>query len=90
MRPYWEGLHQGVGPALAYALHLQRQPSAVLAPEDIPLGRAHRRQLADFVEAVRTGRPPRVGTAEARTALSVILAMYSSAATGKPVRLDES
>ncbi|MDT7580584.1 MAG: hypothetical protein QOK35_1848 [Pseudonocardiales bacterium] len=61
-----------------------------LEPEDVPLGRAHRRQLADFVEAVRTGRPPRVGTAEARTALSVILAMYSSAATGKPVRLDQS
>jgi UDP-N-acetyl-2-amino-2-deoxyglucuronate dehydrogenase len=58
-----------------------------LEPEDIPLGRAHRRQLADFVEAVTTGRPPRVGTAEARTALSVILAMYESATSGRPVKL---
>lgn len=58
-----------------------------LKPEDLELGRAHRRQLADFVEAVTTGRPPRVGTAEARTALSVILAMYESAASGCPVKL---
>jgi UDP-N-acetyl-2-amino-2-deoxyglucuronate dehydrogenase len=58
-----------------------------IGPEDQSLGRAHRAQLADFVEAVRTGRAPRVGTAEARTSLSVILAMYESASTGRPVRL---
>ena len=58
-----------------------------LEPADLPLGRAHRRQLADFVDAVATGRPPRVGTAEARTSLSVILAMYESAATGRAVKL---
>ncbi|MBV9922835.1 MAG: Gfo/Idh/MocA family oxidoreductase [Pseudonocardia sp.] len=58
-----------------------------LQPQDRPLGHAHRRQLADFIEAIATGRPPRVGTAEARTALSVILAMYESAATGRPVKL---
>jgi predicted dehydrogenase len=58
-----------------------------LGPEDLRLGRAHHRQFADFVEAVTTGRPPRVGTAEARTALAVILAMYESAASGRPVEL---
>ena len=61
-----------------------------LSPEDVPLGRAHRRQLADFVDAARTGRPPRVGTADARTSLSVILALYESAAAGRPVRLEQS
>ena len=61
-----------------------------LEPEDLALGRAHRRQLADFVDAVTDGRPPRVGTAEARTSLSVILAMYESAATGRPVTLPTS
>jgi UDP-N-acetyl-2-amino-2-deoxyglucuronate dehydrogenase len=61
-----------------------------LQPEDVPLGHAHRRQLADFVDAARTGRPPRVGTADARTSLSVILALYESAATGRPVRLEQS
>ncbi len=54
---------------------------------DRALGRAHRRQLADFVEAVTRGRSPRVGTADARTSLAVILAMYESAATGRPVAL---
>ncbi|HEY0812909.1 MAG TPA: Gfo/Idh/MocA family oxidoreductase [Pseudonocardia sp.] len=61
-----------------------------LEPEDLALGRAHRRQLADFVEAVTQGRPPRVGTADARRSLAVILAMYESAATGRPVPLPAS
>jgi predicted dehydrogenase len=52
------------------------------------LGWAHRAQLADFVEAVTTGRAPRVGTTQARTALSVILALYEFAATGRPVRIE--
>jgi UDP-N-acetyl-2-amino-2-deoxyglucuronate dehydrogenase len=58
-----------------------------LGPDDRGLGLGHRRQLADFVDAVTTGRAPRVGTAEARTALSVILAIYDSAASGRPVTL---
>ena len=59
-----------------------------LDPAELGLGAAHRRQLADFVEAVHD-RPRRrgSGTAEARTALSVILAMYESAASGRPVKL---
>jgi UDP-N-acetyl-2-amino-2-deoxyglucuronate dehydrogenase len=58
-----------------------------MRPSDRGLGLGHRRQLADFVDAVTTGRAPRVGTDEARTALSVILAMYESAASGGPVAL---
>jgi UDP-N-acetyl-2-amino-2-deoxyglucuronate dehydrogenase len=58
-----------------------------LRPEDHGLGLGHRRQLADFIDAVSTGRAPRVGTDEARTAVSVILAMYESAASGRPVTL---
>jgi UDP-N-acetyl-2-amino-2-deoxyglucuronate dehydrogenase len=86
-------LHENAGDAPEIAMSEMTGLNQVtaddaLAPEDVPLGRAHRRQLADFVDAVRTGRPPRVGTAEARTSLSVILALYESAATGKPVRLE--
>ena len=51
------------------------------------MGPAHRAQLADFVRAITGGSPVRVGTAQARTALSVILAMYESVATGRPVKL---
>jgi UDP-N-acetyl-2-amino-2-deoxyglucuronate dehydrogenase len=58
-----------------------------LGPDDRGLGLGHRRQLADFIDAVTTGRAPRVGTTEARTALSVILAIYESAASGRPVTL---
>jgi predicted dehydrogenase len=58
-----------------------------LQPSDRGLGLGHRRQFADFIDAVNTGRAPRVGTAEARTAVSVILAMYESAASGTPVKL---
>jgi predicted dehydrogenase len=54
------------------------------------LGRAHRAQLADFVDAVTTGRAPRIGTTQARTALSVILALYESASTGRPVQIGAS
>jgi predicted dehydrogenase len=85
-------LHENVGEAPEIAMSAMTGLNQVtdeyaLEPEDLPLGRAHRRQLADFVEAVYTGRAPRVGTAEARTSLSVILAMYESAASGRPVKL---
>ena len=66
--------------------HGTRRPGATRSPTTTSWSRtssgwaaAHRRQLADFVDAVATGRAPRVGTAEARTSLSVILAMYESA-----------
>ena len=85
-------LHENAGDAPEIAMSEMTGLNQVtdeyaLEPEDLPLGRAHRRQLADFVEAVTTGRAPRVGTEEARTSLSVILAMYESAATGRPVTL---
>jgi len=58
-----------------------------LTAADQALGKGHQAQLADFVNAVRTGGPVRVGTSEARTSLSVILALYESAASGNPIRL---
>jgi predicted dehydrogenase len=45
-------------------------------------------QIADFVAAVREGRPPLVDGAEARKALVVIEALYRSAATGAWVTVD--
>ena len=85
-------LYQNAGPAPEIGMAAQSGGNQVtdsdrLDPAELGLGTAHRRQLADFVEAVQTGRPPRVGTAEARTALAVILAIYESAASGRPVTL---
>ncbi|MEW1676387.1 Gfo/Idh/MocA family oxidoreductase [Streptomyces noursei] len=54
------------------------------------LHQPHRDQLADFCDAVRTGRPPLVDGAAGRRAVAVVHAVYTSARTGRTVRLDES
>ncbi|TCC51386.1 Gfo/Idh/MocA family oxidoreductase [Kribbella capetownensis] len=48
---------------------------------------AHRDQYLDFIDAVRDGRPPSIGTRDARRALEVVLGIYESARTGGPVQL---
>ncbi|TCC55393.1 Gfo/Idh/MocA family oxidoreductase [Kribbella pittospori] len=48
---------------------------------------AHRDQYLDFIEAVRDGRAPAIGTRDARRALEVVLGSYESARTGRPVQL---
>lgn len=84
-------IHENAGDAPEISMsergHNQVTDDFKLDEGDIPLGRAHRRQLIDFVDAIHTGRPPRVGTADARTSLAVILAVYESAKTGQPVKL---
>lgn len=50
-------------------------------------GDAHRAQLRDFVEAVRTGRAPLVDGYEGRKGLEIVLAIYEAARTGQEVRL---
>src|SRR5262245_55154072 len=50
----------------------------------------HARQLADFVEALDTGRKPLVDGREGRRAVEVILAIYQSAETGRVVELRPS
>jgi len=58
-----------------------RDPAAV-SPE------AHAAAFADFVDAVRRGRPPAVDGREAKKAVEIVEAVYrSSAAGGLPVRL---
>jgi len=47
----------------------------------------HARQLADFVAAIETGRPPLVDGREGRRAVEVILGIYESAETGRTVAL---
>jgi UDP-N-acetyl-2-amino-2-deoxyglucuronate dehydrogenase len=47
----------------------------------------HRRQLADFVHAVRTGAKPRVDGREGRKAVALICAIYESVRTGRVVAL---
>lgn len=47
----------------------------------------HARQLADFVDAIRTGRLPLVDGREGRRAVAVICAIYESAANGRAVTI---
>jgi predicted dehydrogenase len=47
----------------------------------------HARQLTDFVEAITSGRRPRVDGREGRRAVELILAIYRSAAEGRTVEL---
>jgi predicted dehydrogenase len=47
----------------------------------------HRRQLADFIEAVRSNRPPRVDGKEGKKAVDLICAIYESNRTGKAVEV---
>jgi predicted dehydrogenase len=42
----------------------------------------HRRQLADFVEAVRDHRPPRISGEEARHSVAIIRAIYEASRKG--------
>jgi predicted dehydrogenase len=49
----------------------------------------HARQLADFLDALQTGRKPLVDGREGRKAVEVILAVYRSAETGKVVELTQ-
>jgi predicted dehydrogenase len=43
-------------------------------------GDSHRAQLADFIDAVRTGRPPVVDGTAGRAAVRLVRAVYAAAA----------
>jgi UDP-N-acetyl-2-amino-2-deoxyglucuronate dehydrogenase len=45
------------------------------------------RMVADFCAAINEGRPPMSDGREGRRSLSVVRAVYESAATGQPVEL---
>ena len=47
----------------------------------------HRRQIADFVEALRNDSQPAISGAEARKSVELIRAIYHSARLGQPVNL---
>lgn len=47
----------------------------------------HKKQIAAFIDAVKTNTEPEVNGEEARKAVQIILAIYESARTGKEIRL---
>ncbi|WP_159705529.1 Gfo/Idh/MocA family protein [Arthrobacter sp. 18067] len=59
-------------------------PVAEVNAKLLPL---HKLQVADFVDAVRSGRAPCVSGREAMKSLQIVAAVYESARTGLPVRI---
>ncbi|MCC5842052.1 MAG: Gfo/Idh/MocA family oxidoreductase [Opitutales bacterium] len=51
-------------------------------------GPSHPRQIADFIDAIRSGRSPAIPLAEARKANDFVLAAYASARSGKQLTLE--
>jgi predicted dehydrogenase len=86
--------HHNPGPAPELTMPLpmtetnQISGTDTLTADQHRLGAAHSAQFADFVDAIRSARPVRVGTREARTALAVVLGLYQSAASGTPVPIE--
>ena len=83
----------GAGPSSNQASQvLPEQPhtSQAAGADPSALSDAHDLQYADFVDAVWTGREPRVTVASAITTLQVILAIYESAGSGRPVRVKDA
>jgi UDP-N-acetyl-2-amino-2-deoxyglucuronate dehydrogenase len=86
----------GTGPAATTG---QEDQSRIVLPVDDPRGDGgpgtsgmfpgHRRQYADVVEAIRTGRRPGVTIDDAMLALATVQAVYESARTGTAVRVDD-
>ena len=50
-------------------------------------GNGHTQLFRDMMEAIRDNRPPYVDAVAGRNALEVVLAIYKSAAEGKPIKL---
>lgn len=55
--------------------------------DDIACGKGHASLFIDMIEAIEKDRPPYVDARAGRNALALILAIYKSSATGKPVGL---
>jgi UDP-N-acetyl-2-amino-2-deoxyglucuronate dehydrogenase len=57
------------------------------APAAAAWGDAHRAQIEDFIQAIRTNTDPLITPRAAREPVEIILSAYQSSKTGKPIRL---
>ena len=61
--------------------------SAAAGSDPASLSMAHREQIREFVDAIREDREPLVNIEEGRKPVALILAVYESARTGRPVKV---
>jgi len=64
----------------------QAHPNTALTQINAALIPYHKLQVADFVNAIATGTQPAVTGHEASKSLRIVLAIYTSSQTGKPVK----
>ena len=82
----WEFLNPESGDgAMVAATSGQGMRAGTASPGAIS-DEGHRLQLQDMVDALRSGRGPVVPGSDARAAVSLVRAIYDSAALGRPVR----
>jgi UDP-N-acetyl-2-amino-2-deoxyglucuronate dehydrogenase len=60
---------------------------AAAGSDPASLSMAHREQIRDFIQAIREDREPLVNIEEGRKPVAIILAIYESAKSGRPVRV---
>ncbi len=63
------------------------QVSAAAGSDPASLSMSHREQIREFIDAIREDREPLVNIEEARKPVAIILAIYESARSGRPVRI---
>jgi myo-inositol 2-dehydrogenase/D-chiro-inositol 1-dehydrogenase len=73
---------------MVYSGAAGRIVDTVRSDQDLLAG-AYVAELAAFVDAVRTGKPPPAGGQDARAALSIALAAAESVRAGRPVSIDQ-
>ncbi|MFZ7088404.1 Gfo/Idh/MocA family protein [Curtobacterium sp. RRHDQ10] len=79
------------------AVGAEDQKASMVSPEHVVGGASepehflagHGRQYADVVDAIRSGRPPRVTVDDALLSLATVRGLYVSATLGGPVRIDD-
>jgi len=86
----WETAHMPAegaqaGPQVTTSGSGQQDAGPGADPRNIHMS-GHTRIIEDFAAAIRAGRAPLVTGEDARRALAVVLAVYESARTGRPVR----
>ena len=87
-------LHRNVGDAPEVTMPAAATETNQVGESDAPnggehrLGPAHAAQFADFVDAIATDRPVRVGARDARAVLAVVVGLYESAERGRPVAIE--
>ncbi len=82
------GAGGGGNQALDMLKQFEAKPAGIAAGSDpASLSLAHREQIRDFIDAIRADREPLVNIEEGRKAVAIILAIYESARTGRPVSI---